>query len=385
MAILPQTTIKTFYPAYNHLELGFIMTDLGTPPDAKWFSSYPANDADVRLTEKNESFHPIDGSTEFTRDLLPVIRTLVSTKIPTLTASQNDVDAIQSLKLKYGTVSFDGTSTPCSTTEDISDETDLFYILNAKLQQNELDYFDGTKPIVLQSRPPMWRLLPGQHDFFWLLGAGKVHLVFYDRSGTQAYEQTHDFSDPSNDYKVTVIGINPELYSLLSANISHVEIEVLTGGDISLQSFNIFFNHNTCIDTDYIGLIYLDSHTGRCALPLSVVEANDLILKNDEAEKQFNFESTTVSENGLTRINVNSRNKKTFSTQLTYSSANEQLIKNCLSSSGHHLQKYQGSNAIFEKCLLESGTYKIYQKNKIIAVNITVIMGEQNSNQGQDR
>ena len=101
MAILPQTTIKTFYPAYNHLELGFIMNDLGTPPDAKWFSSYPANDADVRLTEKNESFHPIDGSTEFTRDLLPVIRTLVSTKIPTLTASQNDVDAIQALKLKY--------------------------------------------------------------------------------------------------------------------------------------------------------------------------------------------------------------------------------------------------------------------------------------------
>lgn len=387
MAINIQTTIKTFYPAHNDLLLQFIMDDLGTAPNAKWFTSYIENEAAERLTTKNEAFHPISEVLTFERNLKPITRSLVNTKIPLLEQIQSDTEIIKAIRFKYGTVTLDAESTPCSTTEDINLQTDLFYVINSRLQQNELTLFEETSPVLLQSRASSWKLVPGQHDFFWLLGAGKLQLQFYDRSGTLVLNHTHDFSD--NDYNnvVTVVGINPELYSLNSNDISKITVNRIHYNgltDTLLETYNIYFDHNKCVDTDYLGLLYLDPKGGRCALPLSILEKTDLILKSDEIIKQFDYTNTVVDQGLNTSINISSKIRKTFSTQLTYTENNEKILMKCLGGAGRHLQKYKSSDAVFEKCIIESATYTIYKKNKLIDVSINVILSEENVNQGQD-
>lgn len=387
MAIELQTTVKTFYPAHNELLMQFIMSDLGTAPDSKWFTSYVENEAAERITEKNESYHPTSDILPFARNLQPITRSLVSTKIPLLLSSQNDIEIIKAIRLKFGTVSLDATSTPCESTESIDQQTSLFYVINSKLKQSELDYFDSEKPVLLQTRASSWKLIPGQHDFFWLLGAGKLQLKFYDKAGTEVLNHTHDFSDSDNDYLVTVIGINPELYSLNSSDINKIIVNRIHYNgltDTLLETYNVFFDHNKCIETDYIGLFYLDAKGGRCAFPLSIIEKTDIALKSDEVIKQFDFTNETVNQGLATNINVSSKNKKTFNTQLTYTQENENIVSRCISGAGRHLQKYKSSSAIFEKCTIDSANYTVYKKNKIIDVSITVTMSEENPNQGQD-
>lgn len=382
MSLELQNTLKTFYAAHDCIELEFLMDDLGTAPDKKWMGYYIANADDDMLVDIPEHIKPFSIDKTFIRDLKSVAKNLVRTKIPDLTVTtEEDTEIIKAIKLKYGIVSFDGAT--CQTTVDFSEETSLMYILNASLQQNELDYFDGTTPVLLQHRETNKVLYKGQYDFFYVLGDGKVTVKFYE-GNTLVHTTVHTFVD---EFKVNIVNVSPHLYGQSNNNVTKAEILIIHStvvDDTLLNQYNIFYKEN-CKDDINIGIVYLDSFGGRLALPLNKIIKKELVTKGDEIQKAYNCESESFEYGGTSLINVINKDRKTFRFQISYSLNNLEIIRQFFSSPGKHIQSGTGANAILNKCNLENGTYVVYEDSNLIDVKFNVVMAEDKKTQKQDR
>lgn len=384
MAIIFQTTLNKFYAAWNCIHLQFLMNDLDDAPNAKWFTSYLADPDDNRLTTKNEPYHPASETESFQRDVSRVVRRMVSTKVPTLVAEEEDTTIIKAVKLMYGTVTHDGESVPCNTTEDVTDETEVFYVLNAKLEQEELNYLNGTAPVLLQSRLSKSVLYKGQHDFIYLLGAGKVILTFYNLSGAAQTPVEFDFSDSSNDEKVKIIDICPSLHGFSIDLISRVTISILTALDVDNGTYDVYF-YNTCEEDSRVGIIYLDRYGGRLALPKIEFEKIDTIRKSDEAYQYFNCELVVpISSGGLSSINVNNRRKLQLNIKMTNTVENANLLERFIASPGFHIQSGLGSDAKLIKYTLDNSNYTLGKKNAPVELQFTLTRAEEIAAQMQD-
>lgn len=382
MAIELQNTLKTFYAAHDCIELEFLMDDIGTAPDKKWMAYYVSSPDDIMLVDQQDYIKPYAIDKTFIRDLKSVAENLVRTSIPDLSlTTYEDTEIIRGIKLKYGEVLFNGET--CNTTVDFSLETDVMYILNASLQQKEKDYFSGTTPVLLQHRDLNKILYKGQYDFFYVLGAGKVTVKFYEGQ-TLVSTTVHEFTD---DYKVNVVNVSPHLYGQSNSEVTKAEVLVIHSTlleDTLINQYNIFYK-DVCKDTENIGIIYLDSYGGRQALPLNKIIKKELITKGDEVQKAFDSESEAFEYGGASLINMVNKDRKQFRMQMNYSLNNLEVIRQFFSSAGKFIQSGTGTDAVLNKCILENGTYVVYEDSSLIDVKFNVVMSEEKKTQKQDR
>lgn len=380
MSIEKLTTTKKFYPAHNSIQIEFLMNDLGTSPDKYWFTSQLFDNANVELTKSPMPFFPAGVDQSFIRELSFIARNLVQTAVPTLSAqSERDETIIKDAILKFGQVTFTGAD--CNTVANMDQGTDIMYFLNSKVKQVDLDYLNGTQPVLLQTRFEKYKLRKGQHDLFWVLGAGKVQVVHYDSSGAELSNTTLVFTETE---QVRIVDTSPVLYSLTDDQVHHITTRIINSTldeDTLLSEHTAYFI--TDCDEEYTGILYLDNKGGRTPLPLSILKKTDVPRKGDEVTKMWNMQSERITSGGLSMINILAKNREQFVVQIHNTVEGKEILKNFIASPEFHIQTGTGSSAVIQSCILENGTYTIGEKNKPIELTFNIILTEEIPNQGQ--
>lgn len=387
MAVTPQTTYKSIYPAHNCIDFEFLMDDLGDGVTNKKDFGYRLEDGSDGIYAPTESYKPINNSDIFPRDLSNILRHEVSTAIPTNSATPvEDTDIIKPAKLKFGEIITDLSVSPCETTESITQESDLFYVTNSALNSENISRIDDIVLLgngLLHQRPRYWYLQKGQMDFLWHLGQGSVDLTYYNVSGGVISTITHTFG-AGDAFKVNIISLDPYINGIVQ-DISKILIQVKDAGSNVNETYTAYINCTIPAVNGYVGLLFLEPLGGRAPFGTETIIKAELTRSSNDVFKNFDCQATNFKQGGNSLINTKGVRKRVFRTQLETTYENLQYIENFFSSPGHHVQRLTGASAVLEKCTLENGNYTSFVKNEVTLVEYTVSMSETVNNQRSDK
>lgn len=384
MAITLESKPKLYCPAHHEVPFVFSMDDLGTPPERIDFGCYLADNSGTRLHPLNKKYKPKAINTNFRKDFKTLCEQQVYTSFPTDSASpQTDVNITKKVKLYYGPVTFN--STTCETiTNQVTTATSVINLINANCNVDTYSKFGSetgyTSPrtgILLSQRPNRWKGVHGFKDYLWFLGAGRIIITFKNGSTTVG---TYDHVLTGAD-TVKYVSLDHLVYGHSgSITMTHVFIyEGIGDGD------DYYIDYCCKPDQDdYVGCLFLEPLGGRSMVATGSPANYNLERTGNEIHKTFDLTNTDVKSGHNSIIHTKGLRKRTFRTEIIDCPGAIRWIENFFSSTGHHLQKGYSTNTVWEKFILESGSYVVFEQFKMIQITFTGYLSEPINTQVED-
>ncbi len=385
MAVVLNSQPKTYCPAHWSVPFGISLSDLGTPPTRIDFGYYLAESGGTRLME-DKKYTPFATATEFTKDFKSLCRGLVYTSFPAeLATQQTDSNIIKAVKLKYGEVSYN--SNTCATVKTITFDSNVFYLLNAGANTDTQALFGTssgfTAPrtgLLLSQRPDWWELQHGAKDYLWFLGAGTITVKYYNGTSQLGSTQTFNFSGATT---VKYICLDYSLYSI-TTNPTHAIVTMWDGanGDNG-KSYRI--NYCFCPEQDnYLGVLFLEPMGGRGMLSTGKPLSIDQERTATTIYKPMDLTQSNHKTGGRSVIIPVGTRKLTFENQIDNAPGTTRWLQNFISSPGHHAQRGYGANTRWEKFILDTGSVKLIERNKLINFQFSGYISEEINSQSED-
>ena len=379
MAITILTNPGYYNPAHHRIKWKFSMDDLGTLPDIIDFGFYLTDNSGTRLHKGDLKYRPSGVGVAFEKDFRTITQTLVSTAFPVDSINKTeDTTIIKKVKLKYGTVTYNGSTN--TTTKAISTYTSPVNVINANANPDTLSRFNfvaGQTGLLLSERPSILTLNHGSKDFIWFLGDGTITIRYYN-GATLVSTKTHTTSSAAD--KVYYVALDYLTYSL--SNLTHATVQVDYGTELS-QTFTILYQ---CPEdsTDYNGVLFLEPMGGRAFMATKAPESSSIDKSGQDITKHFDLNSTSIISGNRSLINTKSVRKLSFKATQEKSTGLKKFIENFFASPGHHLQKGVGNAAIFEKFILDPGSYTVLEKGKLIEISFSGYLAHDLNVQNED-
>lgn len=382
MAITLVSSPRKYCPANYTVAWEFSLDNLGTPPTRIDFGFALYDESGIRLTE-DESYKPQAIDTNFKREFAAIVSDIVYTSFPAESASsQIDTNILKKIRIKYGPVDFN--SETCESFKSIDTESSLIYLVSANVNTQTQAVW-GTSSgfssprtgLMLHQRPDKWQLLHGSKDYIWLLGAGQVVLTYYNGASVIGSAIVYNLTGADTvkyiclDYLVHGISTKP----------THATVFFSDG--VNEKSHRI--DYCCCVkQDDYLGILFLEPFGGRSMLATGIGQSYSVDRTASVVNKSFDLSQTTHKSGGNSIYIPKGSLKLTFKTQIEASAGFETMLKNFLSSPGHHAQKGYGGNLKWEKFILEPGSEIIKEKNKLIDFSFSGYISESINTQRQD-
>jgi hypothetical protein len=385
MAITLVSKPKLYCPAHYEVPFVFSMSDLGTPPTRIDFGCYLADNSGTRLHPLNKKFKPRATGVQFKKDFRTEAERQVYTSFPTESAAaQNDPNIIKKVKLYYGEVTFN--STTCETiTNAITTQSSVINLINSNVNTDTVSLF-GTSSgfssprtgLLLSQRPDRWKGVYGFKDYLWFLGTGRIDVTFYLDTTTVG---THSFILTGAD-TVKYISLDQLNYSH-TGSITKTKIVVYDGTSDTGDTYYIDY----CCkpdQNDYVGILFLEPLGGRANLATGRPSAYTLDRSGVEIHKTFDLSNTSVISGQKGMALTQGLRKRTFKTEVIDCDGAIRWIENFFSSPGHHAQKGYGSSTVWEKFILETGSYTVYEDRRSVDITFTGHLSEGINTQVED-
>lgn len=376
---------KKYSPAHWSVPFSIELTDLGTPPTRIDFGYYLAESGGTRLME-DKKHKPFAISTPFVLDFKSNAARQVYTSFPTQSATQQtDSNIIKALKLKYGTVSYNGST--CETVKAISSDSNVFYAINSAANTDthslfgDSSGFTGTRTgLLLSQRPDRWKLLYGSRDYLWFLGVGTIEVKYFNGSSQVGATQTFTLTGSTT---VKYVCLDYSLYSI-STPLTHATVTMWDGanGDNG-KTYQIYYCN--CADQDdYIGILFLEPLGGRAMMATGPARTTQLERSATDVFKPMDLTQTNHKTGGRSAIYSGGRTKLTFNIQFEIWPGIERYLQNFCSSVGFHAQKGYGANTRWEKFILDTGSIQIKERNSFLDFEFSGLIAEDFNVQNED-
>lgn len=385
MAITLVSKPKKYCPAHYEVPFVFSMDDLGSAPTRIDFGCYLADNSGTRLHPLNKKYKPRATGVQFKKDFKTLCEQQVYTSFPTDSAlAQTDINITKKVKLYYGQVTFN--STTCVTdTSSVTTQSSVINLINANcnvdtypLFGSETGYTAPRTGILLSQRPDRWKGVHGFKDYLWFMGAGTIILTFYYETTTVG---THTFTLTGAD-TAKYISLDHLVYSHTGI-ITKAKIQVYDGTSDSGDTYYIDYCCKPDQD-DYVGCLFLEPLGGRGMVATGSPSNYNLERSGNEVHKTFDLSNTDVKSGHNSIVHTKGVRKRTFRTEVIDSPGAIRWIENFFTSPGHHLQKGYGANTVWEKFILESGNYTVFEQFKIIQIQFTGYLSEPINSQVED-
>jgi len=384
MAISLISQPKKYSPAHWDVPFVVQMSDLGTPPTRLDFGYYLADAAGTRLQE-DKKYKPYAIGTDFHVNFRAISRRLVYTSFPVeSSAAQTDANIIKGVKMKYGEVSYN--STTCATVKTITSDSNTFYLINAgantdthALWGTSSGFSAPRTGLLLHQRPDRWRLLHGSKDYLWYLGTGTIEIKYYNGATQLGSTQTFTLTGATT---VKYVCLDYSLYSI-TAMPTHALVRVWDGTIDAGKEYRI--EYCCCArQDDYLGVLYLEPMGGRAMLATGRPVSVDIERTGSEVNLSIDLTQLQHKSGGRTVLVPVGTRKIAFETEVIDAAGLEKMLQNFASSAGHHAQRGYGANLRWEKFILDSGSVRISERNKIPVVAFSGYISEGVGVQSQD-
>lgn len=383
MAITLDSKPKLYCPAHHEVPFYLSATDLGTAPERIDIGMYLADNSGTRLHPLNKKIKPRATGVSYRKDFKSLCEKLVYTSFPTDSASQQiDPYITKKVKLYYGPVTFN--STTCETiTNQVTTQSSIINLINANCNADTQALF-GTSTgytlprtgLLLSQRPDIWKMVYGAKDYMWFLGAGTIAITFYNGTATVG---THSFTFTGAD-TVKYISLDQLVYSHTDT-VTRATVFVSDG----VIERNYYVEYCCKPDQDdYVGILFLEPLGGRSMLPTGLAFSEDVERTHNQIHKQFDLTSTSVTTGNRTISHAVGTRKRTFRTEVVDSPGAKRFIENFFSSAGYHAQKGYGANTKWEKFILDPGSRKVKELNKVFEIEFTGELSEIINSQVED-
>lgn len=385
MAVELITQPKKYSPVFWSVAWDISLDDLGTDPIKIYWGGYLAFADNTRITD-DIPYKPFAADVQFTKEFRSHCGGLVKTSFPTDASTATvDTNIIKQVKLKYGTVTFNTDNCPDGGEKEFDFDSNTINIINAnanvetqQLFGNSAGFISPRTGLLLSQRPAAWTLCHGAKDYLWYLGVGTMTIKYY--SGSTQIGSTQSFT-LSGATTVKYVALDYNQYSI--AKPTHAIILVNDGTAEPGTEYRI--NYCDCVEQDnYLGVMFLEPMGGRSMFHTGIPESVDIERSGTTVVKAFDLSQTQHKTGGETFFIPKGTKKVSFKMELERSTGIETWISNFFSSAGHHAQRGYGANLKWEKFILDSGTYKVLEKNKLVEVTFTGYVGEGIRSQNSD-
>lgn len=383
MAITLVSKPKLYCPAHYEVPFVFSMDDLGTSPERIDFGYFLADNSGTMLHPLMKKYKPTGTGVHFRKDFRSLAQKLVYTSFPTdATTATTDTNITKKVKLYYGPVTFN--SETCNTdVESVTTVSSVINLINSNVNVDNQSLFGTsagyTSPrtgLLLSQRPDTWKGVYGYKDYLWFLGAGSIVVTYFSGNTTIG---THSFTLTGAD-TVKYISLDQLVYSH-TESLTHATVFIYDG--VIEKTYRIDYCCKPTQD-DYVGILFLEPLGGRSMIATGSPTNLNLDRTGNEIHKTFDLSSTSVKTGHQSSINVKGLRKRSFKTEVINSAGALRWIENFFSSPGHHAQKGYGANTVWEKFILESGSYTVFEQNKLIEITFTGHLSEGINSQEED-